>query len=215
MIGTGAASVELRSGATLPTNFACVLADAASATPDRIAVVGAVGKLRLPGSPSGPPRSPRPSATPVCTGATGSRSSCREGSMRARVFRHPRAPGRRRGRQRITQAPPDRAHPASLGCSGGAAHARDAAAARTTARDVCGDARCRAVGIGPRAGLTAAAHGPDVAQIIYTSGSTGLPKGVTLSHTNLWAGMQAVTSYLGITCDDRIASLLPSASTTG
>lgn len=51
--------------------------------------------------------------------------------------------------------------------------------------------------------------GSDVAQIIYTSGSTGLPKGVTLSHANLWAGARAVGSYLDLTPDDRIASLLP------
>jgi amino acid adenylation domain-containing protein len=51
--------------------------------------------------------------------------------------------------------------------------------------------------------------GSDVAQIIYTSGSTGQPKGVTLSHANLWAGMQAVSTYLAITAEDRIASLLP------
>lgn len=51
--------------------------------------------------------------------------------------------------------------------------------------------------------------GSDVGQIIYTSGSTGLPKGVTISHANLWAGMNAVTSYLGIDHTDRIASLLP------
>jgi amino acid adenylation domain-containing protein len=51
--------------------------------------------------------------------------------------------------------------------------------------------------------------GADVAQIIYTSGSTGLPKGVTISHANLWAGMEAVTSYLDIEHGDRIASLLP------
>jgi amino acid adenylation domain-containing protein len=51
--------------------------------------------------------------------------------------------------------------------------------------------------------------GSDVAQIVYTSGSTGLPKGVTLSHANIWAGMQAVTSYVGVTGSDRIASLLP------
>jgi amino acid adenylation domain-containing protein len=51
--------------------------------------------------------------------------------------------------------------------------------------------------------------GSDVAQIIYTSGSTGQPKGVTLSHSNLWAGARAVMTYLRIHRDDRIASLLP------
>ena len=51
--------------------------------------------------------------------------------------------------------------------------------------------------------------GGDLSQIIYTSGSTGLPKGVTLTHANLWAGVRAVTSYVGITGSDRIASLLP------
>jgi acyl-CoA ligase (AMP-forming) (exosortase A-associated) len=51
--------------------------------------------------------------------------------------------------------------------------------------------------------------GSDLAQIIYTSGSTGLPKGVTITHANLWAGARAVASYLEITAADRIASLLP------
>jgi amino acid adenylation domain-containing protein len=66
-----------------------------------------------------------------------------------------------------------------------------------------------AVGPATAASAPAPRYGGDVAQIIYTSGSTGLPKGVTLSHANLWAGMEAVTSYLGITADDRIAGLLP------
>ncbi len=51
--------------------------------------------------------------------------------------------------------------------------------------------------------------GADVAQIVYTSGSTGMPKGVTISHANLWAGMTSVVSYLKISAADRIASLLP------
>lgn len=49
----------------------------------------------------------------------------------------------------------------------------------------------------------------DLAQITYTSGSTGRPKGVMLSHGNLRAVTVAVTGYLGIRADDRIASLLP------
>jgi amino acid adenylation domain-containing protein len=51
--------------------------------------------------------------------------------------------------------------------------------------------------------------GGDMAHIIYTSGSTGMPKGVVVSHANVWAGMRAVTAYLGIGQHDRIASLLP------
>jgi len=47
------------------------------------------------------------------------------------------------------------------------------------------------------------------AQITYTSGSTGQPKGVLMSHENLWAGVRVVASYLGLCEDDRIAGLLP------
>jgi acyl-CoA synthetase (AMP-forming)/AMP-acid ligase II len=49
----------------------------------------------------------------------------------------------------------------------------------------------------------------DPAQITYTSGSTGQPKGVLMSHANLWAGVRVVAGYLGLRNDDRIASLLP------
>ncbi len=57
--------------------------------------------------------------------------------------------------------------------------------------------------------LRAAAIGEDLAAILYTSGSTGRPKGVMLSHRNLIAGTRIVRTYLGITAEDRILSVLP------
>ena len=51
--------------------------------------------------------------------------------------------------------------------------------------------------------------GGDLAHLIYTSGSTGMPKGVAVSHGNVWAGTSAVVDYLAINKADRIASLLP------
>ncbi len=53
------------------------------------------------------------------------------------------------------------------------------------------------------------AIGEDLAAILYTSGSTGRPKGVMLSHRNLLAGTRIVRTYLGITPQERILSLLP------
>ncbi|MBX6722000.1 MAG: acyl-CoA ligase (AMP-forming), exosortase A system-associated, partial [Dactylosporangium sp.] len=49
----------------------------------------------------------------------------------------------------------------------------------------------------------------DMAAILYTSGSTGKPKGVVLSHRNLVAGADSVTSYLHNTADDVILAVLP------
>jgi acyl-CoA ligase (AMP-forming) (exosortase A-associated) len=49
----------------------------------------------------------------------------------------------------------------------------------------------------------------DMAAIMYTSGSTGKPKGVVLSHRNLVAGADSVSSYLENHAEDRILSVLP------
>lgn len=49
----------------------------------------------------------------------------------------------------------------------------------------------------------------DPAAILYTSGSTGKPKGVVLSHRNLIAGAESVSTYLHNTSDDVILSVLP------
>jgi long-chain acyl-CoA synthetase len=49
----------------------------------------------------------------------------------------------------------------------------------------------------------------DLAMLIYTSGSTGFPKGVMMTHQNVVAAASSITTYLGNTSDDIIASALP------
>jgi acyl-CoA ligase (AMP-forming) (exosortase A-associated) len=59
------------------------------------------------------------------------------------------------------------------------------------------------------AGVREQSISKDLAAILYTSGSTGKPKGVMLSHANVMSGSTIVSTYLGITSNERILAVLP------
>ena len=61
---------------------------------------------------------------------------------------------------------------------------------------------------------TPVAHGGidiDLAMLIYTSGSTGRPKGVMMTHRNIDAAAESITTYLRNRPDDIILNVLPLA----
>ena len=49
----------------------------------------------------------------------------------------------------------------------------------------------------------------DLSMLVYTSGSTGVPKGVMMTHLNVVTAARSITSYLKMTEDDIVLSVLP------
>jgi long-chain acyl-CoA synthetase len=62
----------------------------------------------------------------------------------------------------------------------------------------------------PRAREEALAVSPDaIATLIYTSGTTGDPKGVILTHNNIWSNVQAALQVMPLTDEDECLAMLP------
>ncbi len=48
-----------------------------------------------------------------------------------------------------------------------------------------------------------------VATVIFSSGSTGEPKGIELTHANIWSNATAVSEMMALRSDDRLLAILP------
>ena len=62
---------------------------------------------------------------------------------------------------------------------------------------------------GPGKFMAAPAHDDELASLIYTSGTTADPKGVMLTHANILAEVDAVTSWIELSSSDALLGVLP------